>query len=149
MNSSPGPRSVRGVDDEQHASAEDEGVGRVPHHGGVHPVLGPVDPGRVDERDLGARPPRHAQDALAGGLGLVGDDRDLLAHERVDERGLAGVGPADDGDLADLHTPAALRPEPSGGRPAAPTAAPTGSIRTRWTRRRSASSTVNRRSDSA
>ena len=81
-----------------------EGVGRVAHHGRVHPVLGLVDAGRVDERDLGAGPARHAEDALAGRLRLVRDDRDLLADEGVDERRLAGVGPADDGDLADARS---------------------------------------------
>ena len=43
-----------------------------------------VRPFRV-RRDAADRPP--------GGLRLVGDDRDLLAHERVDERRLADVGP--------------------------------------------------------
>ena len=43
---------------------------------------------------------RDAHQPDAGGLRLGADDRDLLADQRVDERGLAGVGRADDGDEA-------------------------------------------------
>ena len=58
-----------------------------------------MDAGRVDERDLGGRAPGDSEDARPGRLGLVGDDRDLLPDERVDQRGLARVRPPDDGDL--------------------------------------------------
>ena len=34
----------------------------------------------------------------AGGLGLVGDDRDFVADESVEERGFADVGAADEGN---------------------------------------------------
>ena len=47
-----------------------------------------------------AGPGGDAADRAAGGLRLVGDDRDLLAHERVDERRLADVGPARERDEA-------------------------------------------------
>ena len=54
-------------------------------------------PGRFD----------HGQDAVARGLRLVGDDRDLLAHQPVHERGLAHVGPADHGHEAAAEAPGA------------------------------------------
>jgi hypothetical protein len=38
--------------------------------------------------------------AVAGGLGSVGDDGQLLAQETVEERRLAGIGPPDKGDKA-------------------------------------------------
>src|SRR5690606_10065304 len=37
------------------------------------------------------------QDAGAGGLGLVGDDGQLAAHQAVQQGGLAHIGPAHDG----------------------------------------------------
>ena len=43
---------------------------------------------------------RHAADRAARGLRLVGDDRHLLADERVDERRLADVRPAGERDEA-------------------------------------------------
>src|SRR5207244_2585272 len=70
------------------------------HHALVHAVGRLVDAGRVEEDDLAVGPVQDGQDAVAGRLRLVGDDRDLVAHQPVDERGLAHVGPADDGDEA-------------------------------------------------
>ena len=61
----------------------------------------PVDPRRIDEHDLAAA--LHVldgEDPVAGGLRLVGDDGDLLADDPVQERGLAGVGPADEGHVS-------------------------------------------------
>ena len=40
----------------------------------------------------------HAFNAVAGGLGLGGDNGDLFTAEGVQERALAHVGPAEDGD---------------------------------------------------
>ncbi len=40
----------------------------------------------------------HAGNAIARGLRLGGDDGDLFAGESVEQRALAGVGPAEDGD---------------------------------------------------
>ena len=45
-----------------------------------------------------------ADDAIARGLRLVGDDGELLADQPVEQRGLAGVGPADERDEAALHS---------------------------------------------
>ena len=55
--------------------------------------------GGVDQR---VGPPAALEldvDAVAGRAGLVEGDDALLAEEGVDQRGLADVGPADDGDL--------------------------------------------------
>ena len=87
-----------GVDHERH----DVGVGRRAPGGGDHrPVeaaLGREQAGRVDEHDLRLALGQDAAHGRAGRLRLAGDDRDLLADERVDERRLAGVGRADEGD---------------------------------------------------
>ena len=87
-----------GVDQEH----EQVGVGRGAPGGGDHrPVeaaLGREQPGRVDEHDLRLASGQDAAHGRAGGLRLAGDDRDLLADQRIDEGRLAGVGRADDGD---------------------------------------------------
>mmetsp|Transcript_15309 Transcript_15309/g.36443 ORF Transcript_15309/g.36443 Transcript_15309/m.36443 type:complete len:329 (+) Transcript_15309:459-1445(+) len=72
-------------------------------------VLG-LETRRVDEDELGLVHGAHAGDAVTGGLGLVGRDADLLAHQRIEQRGLADIGPTDDGDQA-----AALRDFGFGG----------------------------------
>ena len=51
---------------------------------------------RVDEHELGLVDGAHAGDAVARGLRLVGGDADLLADQRVQQRRLADVRPADD-----------------------------------------------------
>ena len=58
------------------------------------------DAGRVDEDDLGACRDGDAADERARRLHLVGDDRHLGADEAVEQRRLAGVGRADEGDEA-------------------------------------------------
>ena len=74
--------------------------GRV-HHALVHAVHAACGcPGVSKSTICAAGAVDHGQDAVARGLGLVGDDRDLLADQPVDERGLAHVGPADHGDEA-------------------------------------------------
>ena len=52
----------------------------------------------VDHGERAAGPLRGAVDAVAGGARDVGDDRDALADEPVEERALADVRAADDGD---------------------------------------------------
>src|SRR3546814_10280663 len=56
--------------------------------------------GRIDEQDLRVVLERDAHQPRACGLRLGADDRDLLADQCVDERRLAGIGSADDGDKA-------------------------------------------------
>src|SRR5579875_2241785 len=44
-----------------------------------------------------------SMDAVARGLGLTGDNRYFFAGEGIQQRGLAGVGAADDGDESGAH----------------------------------------------
>ena len=55
---------------------------------------------RVDEDGLIGAAVQHAEHALARRVRLVRDDADLLADQRVQQRGLADVRPADDRDEA-------------------------------------------------
>src|SRR5262249_49932647 len=73
------------------------------HHAPVEGMGGLVDPGGVEEHDLAVGAVDHGQDAVARGLRLVGDDRDLLAHQPVHERALPHVRPAHDRDEARPH----------------------------------------------
>ena len=69
-----------------------------------------MNPRGVDKNDLRRAPAlarRHFHDSLnavACGLRLVGDDRDLLADERVQQRRLACIGTAEDGNETRSHT---------------------------------------------
>ena len=60
-----------------------------------------MDPGCVDEHDLSTALPfafGNVDDALnpvPRGLGLGGNDRELFAYERIEQRGLARVGAAE------------------------------------------------------
>lgn len=77
-----------------------------PHH--VVAQLGPglVEAGGVDEHKLAVPPVEDGADAVAGGLGLIGDDGNLLPHQGVGQGGLSHVGPPHDGDHAgslDVH----------------------------------------------
>ena len=65
------------------------------HHRPVEPALGSEDAGRVDEDDLARALHHDATHERARGLYLARDDRDLGAHERIDQRRFAGVGGAD------------------------------------------------------
>ena len=66
----------------------------------------PLEARQVGEHELPVVAVRDPKDPPPGRLRLVGDDRDLAAAERVDERGLADVRPSRDRDEA--------RPHPSG-----------------------------------
>ena len=60
----------------------------------------------VQQDILGILPVHHTVNPVAGGLGLVGDDGDLLSHQGVGQAGLAHVGPSahsDHGDLFDVR----------------------------------------------
>ena len=52
----------------------------------------------VDDAQVAAFPLRVAVEAVAGDAGLVADDGAARAHDAVEERGLAYVGAAHDGD---------------------------------------------------
>jgi len=63
-----------------------------------------LEAGGVDEDELRITLGADAGDAMACGLRLVGGDAHLLADQRIEQRGLAHIGPPDD-----RHQPAALR----------------------------------------
>ena len=58
---------------------------------------------QVGEDKLVVLPVRDAVDPAAGRVRNGRGDRDLLAHERVHQRGLTDIRPAGDGDEAGLH----------------------------------------------
>ncbi len=99
-------------------------------HTHVEPVQRAMDPWRVDEHDLTVGVVLHRQNAIASGLRLVGDDRDLRPDDVVEERGLAGIRPTDEG-----YGAGARHYRRSTGASCARRK------RTLWIRRRSASST--------
>ena len=123
MKRSPGPGGSRHVGQPQHHVALADALRRRLHHAPVHLVHGLVDARGVEEHHLGPGAVHHGQDAVAGRLGLVGDDRDLLADQAVHEGGLAHVGPADHRHEAGAEgdDPASLTP---GSRPARAGSAP-------------------------
>ena len=102
MKRSPGPTPSSRVDHEQH----DVGVGDLALDAALHAlgegVAGALHAGQVGEHELPARVGvgGDAADRAAGGLGALGDDRDVRADDRVDERRLAGVRPAGEADEA-------------------------------------------------
>ena len=57
-----------------------------------------VDARRVEEDDLTFVVRMDAEDAVARRLGLIGDDRDFMLDDAVDECRLADIRAADDGD---------------------------------------------------
>src|SRR3546814_4158824 len=69
-------------------------------HRAIEAAFGLENAGRIDEQDLRVVLERDAHQPRACGLRLGADDRDLLADQGVDERRLAGIGSADDGDKA-------------------------------------------------
>ena len=85
------------------------GAETFPHH--LHHVVaqtaaGLVQARRVQQHELGVAPVHHAVDAVAGGLGLLGYNGDLFAHQRVGQAGLAHIGPSahgDHGSFCDVH----------------------------------------------
>ena len=69
----------------------------LPHHlDHVVPqtAAGLVQARRIQQDILGIAPVHHAVNTVAGGLGLVRHDGDLLAHQCVGQAGLAHVGPS-------------------------------------------------------
>ena len=60
--------------------------------------LGLVQSRRIQQNVLGVLPIHNAVDPVPGCLGLVGNDGDLFAHQRVGQAGLAHVGPSANGD---------------------------------------------------
>jgi hypothetical protein len=136
------------VDQQHHQVGLGERDLRRLDHAPVHAVLRAVDAGGVVEDDLAPRLAQDADDALAGGLGLVGDDRHLLRQQPVHQRRLAGVGTAHQGHRAGLvrfFSPLLLK-EGKGVRVLHAVSSRGARITSTWiTRRSSASSILNDR----
>ena len=64
------------------------------HHPHVQLVQRAMNAGRIEKGDLPARLVEDADDTIARRLRLLGNDRDLLPENAVEERRLAGVGAA-------------------------------------------------------
>jgi hypothetical protein len=108
----PAARSPSAVEDRLHAlgqaamrlDQQDHHIGiRRPapgrgHHGPVEPPARTEKARRVHEDQLRVALHRHAANARARGLHLVGHDRDLRAHHAVEQRRLARIGLSDQGD---------------------------------------------------
>ena len=65
-------------------------------------LAAPPDAGRVDEDDLAAAPRQPRVDGVARRARDLGDDRPLLAEQRVEQARLADVRPADERDRGGL-----------------------------------------------
>ena len=59
--------------------------------------------GRIEKDDLRLGRGHHALDRRAGGLRLIRDNRDLLSHQRIQQRGFSGIRPANDRDESRLN----------------------------------------------
>jgi len=95
-----GGHAALDVDDQRHdVGIAGAGPGSL-DHGAIEPALRREDARGVDEHDLRLALGDDAADLGAGGLRLVGDDRHLGADQGVEQRRLAGVGRADQGDEA-------------------------------------------------
>ena len=68
------------------------------HHVVAQRGLRPVQTRRIQQNELRIVPVDDAVNAVAGGLGLVGDNSYLLPHQGVGQAGLAHIRPAADGD---------------------------------------------------
>jgi hypothetical protein len=86
------------VGHEQHDLGLEQAGARLRDDRAAERVVRRVQARRVDERDLQRRRLLrvHAEDAGARRLRLGRRDRQLLAEQRVEQRGLADVGAADD-----------------------------------------------------
>ena len=93
---------LRGVGHEQQQVALFQRRAHGVHQALVERRIRLVNARRIDEHDLRFGRRDHALNGGAGGLRLVRHDRDLLPHQRVQQRRFAGVGPADDRDESRL-----------------------------------------------
>ncbi len=92
-----------GVHDHGHDVHFPQRVERGIDHPDVQPMERLVDAGGVQVDDLAGGTLADPDDPVPRRLRLVRDDRELLADEAVEQRRLAGVGPADEGHEAALH----------------------------------------------
>ena len=94
MKRSPGPMPCSALKTIRQPSASCQLVLDPPLHPLGERVARTLDAWQVDQHQLPVRDPGDGPDRAPGRLRLVGDDRDLAAHERVRERRFADVGPA-------------------------------------------------------
>ena len=93
-----GREFARCIDHQQEQVAALQCLPHLGHHALVHARLGPVDSRRVQKDDLGVGPVHDPLDAVPRGLRLVGDDGDLGAHQRVQQRRFANIRPPENGN---------------------------------------------------
>ena len=91
MNRSPGPTPCSALSMQQRGVGVAELALDARLHALGQRVARALHAGQVDEHELRVAAHRDAADRAARRLRLVGDDRDLLADDRVDERRLADV----------------------------------------------------------
>jgi hypothetical protein len=94
-----GREAGAGIDhEEQRIGLGDRGLRLFLHPCGER-ALGPlVEAGSVDDDEFEIAEPRLALAAIAGHAWQVIDERELLSDQAVEQRRLADIGPADDGD---------------------------------------------------
>ena len=97
------PRLGRRIDDKRHDVDLAHRLERGMHHPDIHAMRRFVYAGRVHEDHLGIRIVLHAHHTRTRRLRLVGHDRQLLADDEIEERGLAGIGTAEERDEPALH----------------------------------------------
>ena len=90
-------RRLAAVDQQQHLIHLTDGTPGALHQPLAQQVMGLVDARRVEQHQLGGGGGEDGPQAVAGGLGHRRCDRHLLAHQVVQQRGLAHVRPTDQG----------------------------------------------------
>ena len=100
MKRSPGPISCSPFSTNSAASASARARSTWRCMRSVSASRGRCTPGRSTSTSCQSSPGGDAADLAARGLRLVGHDRHLVAHDPVDQRGLAGVRPARERDEA-------------------------------------------------
>jgi hypothetical protein len=88
-----------GVDQQQRQIGGFDGaLGLIAHARLEARRLGLLEPGGIDHREAQVEQPRLALAPVAGHARLLGDQRQALADQAIEQRRLADVGTADDGD---------------------------------------------------
>ena len=103
MKRSPPPEALAGVEHEQNCVDIAQTVVHRALHATGERVERALEARQIDQHDLVVVAVHHAERALARGLRLVGDDRDVSAGEGVRERGLADVGTPREADEPAAH----------------------------------------------
>src|SRR5258708_3449946 len=99
-----GAEALRRVHNDEHKVSPFERLVDLLHHSAIQAAIWPVDARSVNEDDLSCRPSAlgfdidHALNAVARGLWLGRDDGYLFADQRIEQRALARVRAADDGN---------------------------------------------------